>query len=106
MAGVVPELLSGVAVIRGYLPEVRGWSPPVEDAGGLPVLVVHDPEDPDLPGALIERTAEQLDRRHAMVEVRSLPRSRLDLEASAGLVADWLHERGRSTRRRGYVELA
>jgi|SRR5687768_7101351 predicted esterase len=93
MAGVVPELLSGVAVIRGYLPEVRGWSPPVEDAGGLPVLVVHDPEDPDVPIALIERTAEQLGHRQSTVELRSLPGSRLDLEAPCRLVADWLHAR-------------
>ena len=39
LAAVLPESLSGVAAIGGYLPEIRGWSPPVEDLEGLPAVM-------------------------------------------------------------------
>ena len=49
LAGVVPESLSGVVSICGYLPEIPGWSLPVEHLDGFPVLLVHDPDAPDIP---------------------------------------------------------
>ena len=72
LAAVLPESLTAVAAIGGYLPEVRGWSPPIEDLEGLPVLLVHDPDDAEIPLTLVEKTAAELGRRHADVELQHL----------------------------------
>jgi predicted esterase len=88
--GVLPEYVAGVVGICGYLPEIRGWSPPVENAGGLPVLLVHDPQDPEIPLALVQKTVEELGRRSAAVELQQVPGARQNPLAAAGILRGWL----------------
>ena len=90
LAMVVPELLAGVVAISGYVPDIPGWSPPVDDVQGLPVLLVHDPADPAMPVDLVERSAVVLTERHATVEVRQVAGAGRDPLTAAGLTRDWI----------------
>jgi predicted esterase len=90
MAGVVPESLAGVAAICGYLPEIRGWSLPVENVEGLPVLLVHDLQDLEIPLALVQKTVEELGQRGAAVDLREVPGARQDPLAAASVLREWL----------------
>ncbi|HWQ23920.1 MAG TPA: hypothetical protein VNK94_07445 [Gaiellaceae bacterium] len=71
-ARVIPDFLSGVIGICGYLPAISGWSPPMEDLAGLPVLLVEDPADERVPAQLRKRTAKQLAARGADVRLKTL----------------------------------
>ena len=66
MAMIVPEWLAGVVAIGGYLPVIRGWSPPVETLAGLPILVVHEPQQEGAQTA-VERTLVELQKRQGVV---------------------------------------
>ena len=90
LAMVVPELLAGVVAISGYVPDIPGWSAPVDDLQGLPVLLVHDPADPALPLELVERTAAGLTARKAAVEMRDIAGAGRDPLAAADLTRDWI----------------
>ena len=90
LAAVLPDELIGVAAICGYLPEIRGWSPPVERIGGLPVLLVRDPGDTEIPRDLIDRTAIELGRRGAAVELQDIEGARSNLLLTAGTLRNWL----------------
>jgi predicted esterase len=90
LAGVVPESLSGVIVISGYLPQIPGWSPPVEDLNGLPVLLVEDPADTTIPTSLIESTLRQLDERHAAVERTHVEGTSRNPVLASVVVRQWL----------------
>ncbi|HEY8446140.1 MAG TPA: hypothetical protein VIL01_03465 [Thermomicrobiales bacterium] len=42
-AAAVPDLLSGVIAVRGFLPVVPGWSPPLAPLAKLPILLAGEP---------------------------------------------------------------
>jgi phospholipase/carboxylesterase len=90
LAMVAPEQLAGVVAISGYVPDIAGWSPPVEDVQGLPVLLVHDPGDAAVPVELVERTAATLAVRKAAVEVRQVAGAGRDPLAAAELIRGWI----------------
>jgi phospholipase/carboxylesterase len=90
LAMVVPDQLAGVVAIGGYVPDIAGWSPPVENLQGLPVLLVHDPSDPAMPVELVERTAATLADRKAAVDVRPVPGVSGDILAAADLTRAWM----------------
>jgi predicted esterase len=91
LAGVVPDSLSGVVSICGYLPEIHEWTPPVEHLDGFPVLLVHDPDAAEIPRALLDKTVEELGRRGAAVQVQQAPGAQRDPVAAAPIVRAWLH---------------
>ena len=41
-AAAVPDLISGVIAVGGFLPVVPGWQPPLVPLDGLPILLVDD----------------------------------------------------------------
>lgn len=43
-AAAVPDLLSGVIAVDGFLPVVPGWSPPLAPLDGLPLLLLNSKE--------------------------------------------------------------
>jgi predicted esterase len=90
LAMVVPEQLAGVVAINGYLPDIPGWTPPVEDLQGLPVLLVHDPGDAALPVALVETAAATLAARKGAIDVQPLTGVGRDPLAAADLTRDWI----------------
>jgi predicted esterase len=90
LACIVPELLAGVAAVRGFLPEIRGCSPPIEDLKELPVLLVYDPHDGAMPAALVDRTANELRRRRAAVELHAAPGVASNPEGAEDLLRQWL----------------
>lgn len=45
-AAAVPDLLSGVIAVDGFLPIVPGWEPPLAPLDGLPILLIDDPATP------------------------------------------------------------
>lgn len=46
-AAAVPDLLSGVIAIDGFLPIVPGWDPPLAPLDGLPILQIDNASDDD-----------------------------------------------------------
>lgn len=57
-AAAVPDLLSGVIAVDGFLPAVPGWEPPLVPLDALPLLVLESGSAPDgvLAGARLEST--------------------------------------------------
>lgn len=53
VAAAVPDLISGVIAIDGYLPVVPGWDPPLAPLAGLPVLLLNAPGSDDVPGNVL-----------------------------------------------------
>jgi predicted esterase len=90
LAGVVPESLSGVVSICGYLPEIPGWSLPVEHLHGFPVLLVQDPNAQDIPHALRDKTVEELSRRGAAVQIEEVAGAQHNPLSAVPVVRDWL----------------
>jgi phospholipase/carboxylesterase len=60
---VVPDYLSGVVAISGCLPQIALWPLPDRSLDSLPVLLVYDPEDSQLPAELVETTGDELVKR-------------------------------------------
>jgi predicted esterase len=96
LAGVVPDVLTGVVAISGYLPHIPGWSPPVEDLKGFPVLLIHDQTESQTLGSLIEETAREFARRHATVEQQHVEGVSRNPVLAADLVRTWLHSQQRA----------
>ena len=46
-AAAVPDLISGVIAIEGFLPIVPGWEPPLVPLDGLPILLIDPIETPE-----------------------------------------------------------
>jgi predicted esterase len=90
LAAVVPEMLAGVAAICGYWPDIRGWSPPVEDLNRLPVLLVHDADDEEIPAGLVERTSAELNARYASLDVRRIRGVRQNPAVAASALRGWM----------------
>lgn len=71
-AAAVPDLLSGVIAVDGFLPVVPGWSPPLAPLDGLPILLINDAAKDD-PGDRVlagERLAGTLGEWGAEVRQR------------------------------------
>src|SRR5690606_4460323 len=90
LACVWPETVSGVAAIGGYLPEIPGWVPDDLPLHGMPVLLVHDPEYPEVSPALQQKTEETLIAKGAQVTVRSVARARQLHPPLAYLLNEWM----------------
>jgi hypothetical protein len=70
-AAAVPDLISGVIAVEGYLPIVPGWDPPLAPLDGLPILLINSPETLEGPGTVLrgEALAEQLTAWGGVVEL-------------------------------------
>jgi predicted esterase len=91
-ASVLPDRLAGVISIGGYVPRIAGWSPPFDDLGGLPILLVAAPGH-----AAASAAARSLRRRNADVARASVPDAP-SLEGGVGAaVRAWLEARGATT---------
>lgn len=55
LCGVVPDYLAGVAAIGGQVPKIKGWTPPYEEFGGLPSLLIRDDSEARESDATIQR---------------------------------------------------
>jgi pimeloyl-ACP methyl ester carboxylesterase len=87
-AAAVPDLLSGVIAVNGFLPIVPGWAPPLAPLDGLPLLLV-DPSaaPPETDGVLAgEALATTLTAWGGMVTRREAPAGAIPAEA----MASWL----------------
>lgn len=71
-AAAVPDLLSGVIAIDGFLPVVPGWSPPLAPLDDLPILLI-DPPNAEQPEGVLsgEKLASMLEEWGAVVTRRS-----------------------------------
>jgi predicted esterase len=59
-AEVIPDRITGVMAICGYLPEIPGWESPIPDLTGLPVLLVNDPDDEIASRKVVAHSRRQL----------------------------------------------
>jgi phospholipase/carboxylesterase len=96
LAAVLPDTLTGVVSISGYLPHIPGWSPPVEDLKGFPVLLVRDQSESQAARSLAEETARELARRHAAVDEQHVAGVSHNPALAADLVRAWLEAQPRS----------
>jgi predicted esterase len=90
-AAAVPDLLSGVIAIDGFLPVVPGWEPPLVPLDGLPVLLI-DPPEPIEPVENVlagEELVEKLRSWGALVEHQREDASRVP----TGTIAAWMSNR-------------
>jgi phospholipase/carboxylesterase len=86
----VPDYLSGVIAICGCLPQIAGWPLPDRPMASLPVLLVYDPEDSELPADLVEATESELLKRSGVPTLRPVSGAReLDPKVVAE-VRNWL----------------
>lgn len=89
LACVWPETVSGVAAICGYLPEIPGWVHDDRSLNGLPVLLVHDPEDLEVPPSFQQQTEEELMAKGARVTVHRVSKARQLPPSLAHLLNEW-----------------
>jgi predicted esterase len=88
---IIPDYLTGVIAICGYLPELPGWEPPIQELDHLPMLLVIDPEDETLPEPLVRQTHQRLSDEGAAVTTTEV-RSARELGSPVKLVLDqWLN---------------
>jgi predicted esterase len=66
LCGVVPDYLAGVAAIGGYLPKIKGWTPPYEDFANLPALLILDEANAQGSRSVLQ---QELEQRNALVTV-------------------------------------
>jgi predicted esterase len=94
-AAAVPDLLSGVIAIDGFLPVVPGWDPPLVPLDGLPILLIDPPEPIETVENVLagEDLVERLRSWGAIVEHRREDVGRVPSETMAG----WMS--GRTARR-------
>lgn len=91
LATVVPNLVAGVMAISGCLPSFADPTLLPLPEMALPVLMITDPADPDLPIESVDRTAIQLRGRGARVTNLSLSDAR-DLGSDvADALNGWLN---------------
>ena len=89
-AAAIPDLLSGVIAVEGFLPIVPGWAPPLAPLAGLPVLVVNPPGAAALDHVLTgQRLADTLTAWGGSVTVREAPAGAIPSTA----IAAWFAER-------------
>lgn len=93
LAGVVPEYIGGVAGICGYIPRFRDWSMPVHDLGGLPVLIINDPNDDSIGSEWITNTVDDLRERGASLTTEMVPGAKADVMNAAGSLSEWFRAR-------------
>jgi hypothetical protein len=91
-AGAVPDLISGVIAVGGFLPIVPGWEPPLAPLDGLPVLLIKDPAVPAPANVLSgEKLAETL--RDWGAEVTLVTASNPTTQVPAEIMSRWLSAR-------------
>lgn len=73
LATVVPDLIAGVMAVCGSLPSFADPTLLPVPEMTLPILLIADPADADLPADAIDRTAAQLEERGAQVTTTRLP---------------------------------
>lgn len=101
-AAAVPDLLSGVIAVDGFLPIVPGWQPPLVPLDGLPILLIDGRDTVDHPDRVLsgDQLAATLARWGASV-------TRRDAVADGGRpdcdMATWLSEQPLRRRSRASV---
>jgi phospholipase/carboxylesterase len=69
LCGVVPDYLAGVAAIGGYLPKIKGWTPPYEDFANMPLLLIRDEANAQGSSSLLQHELEQRNARVTLSDV-------------------------------------
>lgn len=90
LATVVPDLIAGVMAVCGSLPSFADPALLPVPEMTLPILLIADPADADLPADAIDRTAAQLEDRGARVTTTWLPDARGLGMSVAETLNDWL----------------
>jgi predicted esterase len=83
LAAILPDVLAGVAAIRGGAPATEGWEPPFQPMDGLPVLLVDSGPHP-------VAVLDAFERRGARLSLRQAPVTQANPSAAAPQVATWL----------------
>jgi predicted esterase len=89
-AKVIPDSLSGVAAIGGYLPDIPGAPLPVDVLAGLPILMIDDRDEPDRRHQHTAASAAQLTREGADVQVEEVDRARALGDNVLDILSHWI----------------
>lgn len=104
LASLQAQLIAGVIAICGHLPDMpEAWDPFPDGAHGLPVLLIHEPEDPEFPAEFTVSTAHRLREAGARVDIETLAGARNLSEAIEPRMGDWLAARQVPRNPRGNV---
>jgi phospholipase/carboxylesterase len=93
IAMVVPDYLDGVIAICGCLPEITGWPLPDRALDSLPVQLVYDPEDVELPAALVELAETELTKRGGAPVLSAVSGARNLVPTGFEAVRNWMRTR-------------
>ncbi len=88
-AAAVPDLISGVIAIDGFLPVVPGWMPPLAPLDGLPLLLLGSARDIPPTAQVLEGAAlaETLTAWGGIVEQAEIPTNSVPGNVMAGWIA-------------------
>jgi predicted esterase len=90
MGTIIPDWLGGVVAIDGYLPVIRGWTPPVDTLDGLPILLVNDPQQTARQASL-EASIAELQKRQGVVTTCEIPNVGQDASLAVESIRGWLN---------------
>ena len=93
LALVVPDYLAGVVAICGCLPEISGWPLPDRELNNLPVQLVYEPEDSQLPSALVELAKTELTKRGGAATLSAVSGARKLESVVFEVVGEWMRKR-------------
>jgi phospholipase/carboxylesterase len=93
LAAVVPDYLAGVVAICGCLPEISGWPLPDRELNNLPVQLVYDPEDSELPSVLVELAKTELTKRGGAATLSAVGGARKLEPVVFEVVGEWMRKR-------------
>ncbi len=95
LAHILAETLTGVAAISGALGPLVGT--PIKDLTGLPLLLVHDPEDPRISGPRIRSTLGALKERGGATDLVEVEGVAADPHKAVVALRAWTEETLAST---------
>ena len=90
LAHILAETLTGVVAISGALGPLVGT--PIKDLTGLPLLLVHDPEDPRISGPRIRSTLGALKERGGATDLVEVEGVAADPHKAVVALRAWTEE--------------
>jgi phospholipase/carboxylesterase len=80
----------GILALSGFVPQVEGWSPGLEERRGLPVLISHGERDPVIPVGFARAARELLEPAGLAVTYRESPIGHWIDGPTVDAVREWL----------------
>jgi len=81
---------AGILALSGFIPQLSGWAPSLEERRGLPVLISHGERDPVIPVSFAHEARDQLEPAGLAVTYREAPIGHWIDGPTVDAAGDWL----------------